>query len=262
VVTRFHVVARSALALCDEAISRIARRLLRAKVHRPRNDICLFLLSSFFIVSCSTNTPPSPPQVVSVYSTFAAEPWLTDLYACADSAATLARVDDPSSADIVLQIGEQEFLSGFAYQIDEENIIVVTNNARPPVIDPQQFKAIFIGQITNLNQIAPAWGKVHTNEIGDISAWVFPSNADVQQVFDKFVLEGRPVISTAGVAVTPQEMLKEIQKDTSAIGFLPQRWNPDNDVFEQGVIATVPVLALTKSEPQGAVNNLIGCLQK
>ena len=261
-VNRIHVVARSALDLCDEAISNIARRLLRAKVHRPRNDMILFLLSSFLLFSCSTKTPQASLQTVSVYSTFAAEPWLTDLYACADSVATLVRVDDPNSADIVLQIGEPDFLSSFAYQIDEENVIVIMNSARPPIVDLQQIKGLFMGQITDLNQITPDWGEVHTDESGDVHVWVFSSDTDVQKVFDEFVLEGRPVVSTARVVATPQEMLNSIQSDTSSIGILSQRWNLDYKVFEQAAIATVPVLALTKSEPQGAVNQLIGCLQK
>jgi len=227
----------------------------------PRNDILLFLLSSLLIVSCSTSTPQTTPQVVSVYSTFAAEPWLTELYACADSNTTLVRVDDPNSADIALQIGEPEFLSSFAYQVDEEKVIVIMNNARPPVVDLEQIKGLFRGQITNLNQITTEWGKAHADESGDVHVWVFSSDADVQQAFDKFVLEGRPVVSTARVAVTPQEMLDAIRNDTSAIGILTQRWNPDNKVFEQAVVATVPVLALTKTEPQGVINNLIGCLQ-
>jgi hypothetical protein len=47
----------------------------------------------------------------------------------------------------------------------------------------------------------------------------------------------------------------------NAIGILPRHWKAGDtrDVYS---VATVPVLALTKSEPQGVVNQLIGCLQK
>ncbi|MCK7485378.1 MAG: hypothetical protein MZU97_07315 [Bacillus subtilis] len=69
--------------------------------------------------SCSTETPQPPLEVVSVYSTSAATPWLTDLYACAEFAATISRADDPTAADISLRVGEPEFLTSFAYQIDE-----------------------------------------------------------------------------------------------------------------------------------------------
>ena len=77
--------------------------------------LCSLILYSILISSCSTSTPPpSTPEVVSVYSTSAAEPWLTSLYDCAGTASRLSRVDDPSAADISLRVGEPEVLSGSA----------------------------------------------------------------------------------------------------------------------------------------------------
>ena len=58
---------------------------------------------SLFLSSCSTETPQTPLEVVSVYSSSAAPPWLTELYACAESVATISRADDPSAADISLR---------------------------------------------------------------------------------------------------------------------------------------------------------------
>ena len=53
---------------------------------------------SLFLPSCSTETPQTPLEVVSVYSTPSATPWLTDLYACAESVAIISRTADPSAA--------------------------------------------------------------------------------------------------------------------------------------------------------------------
>ena len=244
-VNHIHVVARSALDLCDEAISRTARRLLRAKVHRPRNDIILILLSSLLLFSCSTKTSQASLQPVSVYSTFAAEPWLTDLYACADSVATLIRVDDPNSADIALQIGEPDFLSLFAYQIDEEEILVAANRQSPiQNLTREQAQALFTG-------------------LGDPSAqvWVYASGDDAQKVLDQFVMEGRGVSSSAFIAVSPRQMSDELASQPNAVGILPRHAMADG-LREVLAITTVPVLALAKSEPQGAINQLVGCLQK
>ena len=47
----------------------------------------------------------------------------------------------------------------------------------------------------------------------------------------------------------------------STVGILPRHWKV-GDVREVYSVAKVPVLAITQSEPQGAVNQLIGCLQK
>lgn len=219
--------------------------LLRAKVHRPRNDMILLLILSLFISSCMTKPPRTPPQVVSIYSTFAAEPWMTDLYACADSVATLIRVDDSNSADIALQIGEPDFLSSFAYQVDEEEILIVTHRQSPiQNLTLEDARALFMG-------------------LGDPSAqvWVYASEADVQKVFDRFVMEGRSVSSSAFVAVNAQQMSEMLNAESGAVGILPRNLMAD-DLREVFAVATVPVLALTKSEPQGVVNQLIGCLQK
>ena len=207
--------------------------------------LVLFLLSSFLLFSCSTKTPQASLQPVSVYSTFAAEPWLTDLYACADSVAVLSRVDDPNSADIALQIGEPEFLSSFAYQIDEEEILVVANRQSPiQNLTLDEARALFMG-------------------LGDPSAqvWVYASDADVQKVFDQFVMEGRSVASSALIAVSPQQMSDELASQPNAVGILPRHAMTDS-LREVLAITTVPVLALAKSEPQGAINQLVGCLQK
>lgn len=216
-----------------------------ARESAPRNDIFFFLLSSFFLISCSTGTPQTAPQVVSVYSTSAAEPWLTDLYACADSSAVLTRVDDPNSADVVLQIGEPEFLSGLAYQIDEEEIVIVAHRQSPiQELNLESARALFMG-------------------LGDpsVQVWVYASEADVQKVFDQFVMEGRSVSSSALVAVSPQQMSDVLDAESNTVGILPRHWmtGDSREVFSAAV---VPVLALTKSEPQGAINQLIGCLQK
>ena len=211
----------------------------------PRNDIILFLLSSFLLFSCSTKTPQASLQPVSVYSTFAAEPWLTDLYACADSVATLIRVDDPNSADIALQIGEPDFLSLFAYQIDEEEILVAANRQSPiQNLTREQAQALFTG-------------------LGDPSAqvWVYASGDDAQKVLDQFVMEGRGVSSSAFIAVSPRQMSDELASQPNAVGILPRHAMADG-LREVLAITAVPVLALAKSEPQGAINQLVGCLQK
>lgn len=244
-VTRGSVIARSALALCDEAIFNTIARLLRAKVHRPRHDILVFLLSSFLLVSCSTSTPQPTPEVVSVYSSPFTQPWLTELYDCAGTSATIRLSDSASDAEIRLQIGEPEFLSSFAYQIDEEEILIVTNRVSP---------------VQNLTR---AEAQALFMRLGDASVqvWVYASGEDVQRVFDQFVMEGRSVTSSALIAVTPQQMSDTLVNQPNAVGILPRHWKV-GDVREVYSVAKVPVLALTDAEPRGAVKELVACLQK
>jgi len=214
----------------------------------PRNDIFLFLLSSFLLFSCSTNPPQSPtPQVVSVHSSSAAEPWLSELYDCAagHSNVALSRVDDPHVAEIALQIGEPAVLSSFAYQIDTEEILIVTHRQSPiQNLTLEEARALFMG-------------------LGDpaVQVWVYASDADVQRVFDQFVMEGRSVMSSALIAVNPQQMSDTLVNQPNTVGILPRHWKA-GDSREVFAVATVPVLALTESEPQGVILDLISCLQK
>ena len=199
---------------------------------------------SLLLSSCSTGTLQPTAQVVTVYSTSAATPWLGGLYSCAESFAVISRVDNPSTADIALRIGEPDFLIGFAYQIDEEEILIVTHRQSPVQnLNPDEAQNLFAG-------------------LGDpsVQVWVYDSVDDVFGVFDQFVMKGRSVSSSANIAFTPQQMSDVMNGESNAVGILPRHWKA-GDVRDVYSIATVPVLAITQNEPQDAVNRIIGCLQ-
>lgn len=200
---------------------------------------------SALISSCSTDTPQTPLEVVSVYSSFSATPWLSDVYSCAESLVVVSRVDEPSSADIILRVGEPKYPSSFAYQIDTEEILIVTNRQSPVQnLTLEEAQNLFAG-------------------LGDpsLQVWVYSSGEDVFEVFDQFVMKGRSVSSSAMVAVNPQQMSDVLNAESNAVGVLPRHWKA-GDVRDVYLVAKVPVLAITQAEPQGVVNQLIGCLQK
>jgi hypothetical protein len=227
--------------------SLITWRPFRTDGLSSRHRILFFLLSAFLLSSCLATPTPATPQVVSVYSTFAAEPWLPPLYECTGTSTVISRVDDSSTAGIVLRIGEPEFLTSPAFQIDEEEIWIVTHRESPILtLNAEEVQALFAGQ-------------------GDpsIQVWVYGPGEDVQEVFDKFVMKGRSVVSSAQVATSPQHMLNVLDSERQAIGILPVTWSMKM-TGSKGVyqVATVPVLALTNSEPKGVIKELIACLQK
>jgi hypothetical protein len=207
--------------------------------------VALFLFSSLLLFSCSPNTPLATPQLVAVYSTSAAQPWLAPLYACAGSSVALSRVDDASSADIVLRVGEQEFLDSPAYQIDTEEILIVTNRQSPVQnLMLEGVRALFAGRGNPSVQV-----------------WVYASGEDVQQVFDQVVMAGSSVTSSAKLAAGPQQMSDMLVRESNAVGILPRHWEM-GDTRVVFTVANAPVLAITNSEPQGVVRGLIACLQK
>ena len=204
----------------------------------------LLILASIWISSCSTSTPLATPEVVTVYSTSAAEPWLHALYDCAQTSPVLSRVDDPSLGQIALQVGEPKMLQ-FAYQIDTEEILIVTHRQSPVNnLTVEQARALFAGQSDPSMQV-----------------WVYASGEDVQEVFDQFVMEGRNVTSSARIAANPQQMSDTLVNEPNTVGILPKHWKAGDSRFVY-TIPNIPVLAIAQAEPHGSVKNLIACLQK
>jgi hypothetical protein len=219
--------------------------LREAFVATKQTPFFLFLLSALILFSCSPGTPTATPQLVTVYSTSAAQPWLTPLYDCAGSSAVISRVNDPSTADLALRVGEPELLTSPAYQIDTEEILIVTHRQSPVQnLTLEEARALFMGQ-------------------GDpsVQVWVYAPGEDVQDVFDQVVMEGGRVTPSARIAVNPQQMSDLLVTESDSVGILPRHWKV-GDTREVLMVATAPVLAITNSEPQGVIKELIACLQK
>ncbi len=209
------------------------------------NKFLLFLLLLFTFSACTPSPAAATPEVISVYSTSAAQPWLTELYGCAKIDSVISRVDDPTTADIALRVGEPESLTTPSFQIDSEDILVVTQRQSPVQnLTVDEARALFAGQ-------------------GDssVNVWAYASGEDIQQVFDRLVMQGQNISPTALLAVNPQQMSDTLVNEPNTVGILPRHWKAGDsrDVLSVG---TVPVLAITPGEPQGAVKDLISCLQK
>lgn len=210
----------------------------------PRHDMMLFFLSSLLLFSCSPATPSQTPPLITVYSTSAAQPWLPKLYECAGTSSVISRLDDPSAADIVLRVGEPKLLNSPAFQIDTEEVLIVTHRQSPVQnLTREEARMLFTGK-------------------GDprLQVWVYASGEDVQEVFDQVVMAGRSVDPSARLAVNPQQMSDTLVNESNTVGILPRHWKA-GDVREVFSVANVPVLAITAFEPQGLIQALLICLQ-
>jgi hypothetical protein len=206
----------------------------------------LFILLLILTGCAPAIQPALTPEVVNVYATPAAQPWLKNLYDCAaKQSVTLRLTDLPADAAIYIRIGEPDVLMTPSYQIDTEQILIATHRESPvQSLTLEEARVLFAGQ-------------------GDpsVKVWVFSSDDDIQKVFEQAVMAGRSVSSSASLAVSPQQMSDILNAETNAVGILPRHWKIGTirDVFS---VATVPVLAIVKEEPQGAIMELIACLQK
>lgn len=208
-----------------------------------RRALIAFLL--FWIAACTPTPTAAPVSQADVYASASAAPWLVEAFACAsDSNLVLNVVHDPAQADLVLRIGEPAALSTPAFQIDTEEILVVTHRESPlQNMTLEQVQSLFM------------------NGDPSVQVWVYASSEDVQRVFDQAVMAGRPVTSFAWLASSPQEMSDVLNTQSNAVGILPRRWLAGSPRFIYSV-GTVPVLAVTPSEPQGVLKSLVACLQK
>jgi len=212
----------------------------------------IFLILILVLSACAPASASPTPQVVTVYSTSAAQPWLAKLYSCQQS--VIVREPVKESADIVLRLGEPANLSTPAFQVGTDDVLVVVNRTQPfNNLSAEQVRALFSGQIND-------WSLIDPSKTGKVQVWVFAQGEDVQEVFAK-TLAGQPIVSTARLATSPDEMSQAIANDENAIGILSRHWKMGN-VSDVYVAASAPVLAVTPSEPQGIIKDLLACLQK
>lgn len=197
---------------------------------------------------------PAATQVVNVSASQATQPWLAALYDCAAKQSVILRASGQENADIVLRLGEPADLSTPAFQVDSEELLVVVNAVHPfNQLSAEQVQGLFTGQISD-------WSQIDASKTGRVQVWVYAAGEDLQQVFAK-TLGGVPVVSTARLATSPEEMSQAVATDENAVGILPRHWKMGN-VAEVDVAAFPPVLAITPAEPQGTVKDLLACLQK
>jgi hypothetical protein len=98
-----------------------------------------------------------------------------------------------------------------------------------------------------------------TQKNSSAQVWVYPSESDLQRVFDQIVMQGRSVSSSAKIAVSAQIMSDVLNSEPRAVGILP-RYALKGELREVFLAGRVPVLALTKEEPQPQVASLLACL--
>lgn len=215
----------------------------------------LILLIIGLLAGCSPAATPTPKPVFKVYASSAVQPWLAELYQCADRNDVLLSVsNDPASADVSLRIGETANLTSPAYKIDDEEILVVTHlQTGISTLTVDQVRAIFSGQVAN-------WSELGGSDV-PVEVWVYSEDEDIQLLFDQTVMDGLHGTSMARLAVSAQHMSDSVGNAPGAIGILPRHWKAGN-THETFVAATSPVMAITKSEPVGDEVKLLACLQK
>lgn len=214
--------------------------------------LALTLSGYLFLSACAAPTPSQSTQIVNVYLTSAADPWTNNVYDCAP-AGTAVNLTDSDSADITIRVGEPDHFTGPVFQLSTEDILVVTNlNVGVTELSADQVRALFLGQIAN-------WSELGGNDVA-VQVWTYSPGQDVQKIFEQDVMNGQAVTSQARLADSVEAMSNFVETVSGSVGVVTRRWKSGNapEIF---FVAAAPVLAMVKSEPQGAVKDLLGCLQ-
>lgn len=219
----------------------------------------LILLLS--ISACAPNyyaPPPEVPESIAVIYTPAIGWIRNNLHACAAThpkiALTLEERPltslDVEAAEVILKLGPApEQIARHATLLGWEQIMIISDPNIPS------------GQLE-----LPDLRLLFASMEPEYQLWSYPSDSELSNIFDQFVLLGKPSSPHVLIAPDPQAMLMVIRDQPNSVGYIPQTWLRENtalntivdsypDEFKQ------PILALTNGEPFGLTRELLACIQ-
>lgn len=229
------------------------------------------------LTACGTpdiSTPAPTPEAIKVMYPPALQPWANNLANCASDNPQIALYFMQSTAlpanilanEIVLEFGQatQDIPASNLFQVGWEQVVVVVNTDNQlSQLSNDELKLIFSGQIS----------KWENGSGQPIQVWVLPEGELTRTIFDKTLMLTQSLTSEAMLAPDPDAMLEAISQDVEAIGYLPGSFlNSGDSTFankvkilqlEPSLEAELhqPVVAITNSDPEGLLRNLLVCLQ-
>jgi undecaprenyl-diphosphatase len=184
-----------------------------------------------------------------------------------------ANLLDSSTADVRLRWGAPVSLSGIAFELAQDALVLVVHPDNSLArISAAQLAALYSHSGTQtwleaLSGCTECSFKKSPPGFGDqtIQRWAYPSGDDTGLVFQsQLKTQTSPQVN---LAPDPQALRQAVAADPAAIGFLPAHWL-DSSVRLLPVANLAsgqlnqPVLAITSSEPGGALRAWLNCIQK
>ena len=233
--------------------------------------VLILSLVASLITGCAIQLPGDPaptPMAVRVEITSSLE-WLRPgMAACAQQTPGLTLsvqsmvVADQSleDSDVLLRWSSLAPAEAASFEIGKDSLAVIVNPENPvDTLDAAQLKNFYVGQ-------AIIWTDAEGASLGAVQTWVYPAGDDTQSLLTATLLEDSPITTTARIAPNPAAMLEAVAADPLAIGFVPARWL-DSTVRQTtmtGIASdqwTLPILAVTQSEPGGTTRDWLLCVQ-
>jgi hypothetical protein len=208
---------------------------------------------------CAPATPAVTPLAIRMEYSAATEPYLQTIHACSGGTIIDARPASmdhfsANNTDLTMRIGEATDSTASSFQISADSIQVIVSASNPrQELSLVQVRDLFSGRILS-------WKDLQGSD-KPVEVWVYSSGEDVEQLFEQTALQSTPISSLAHLAVSPEQMAAAVAQDANSIGILTKSWKADG-IKSVYTVADEPVLLYTASEPQGAIQEIINCLQK
>ncbi|MFO3795791.1 MAG: substrate-binding domain-containing protein [Anaerolineales bacterium] len=202
-----------------------------------------------FLLAACRPTPP-PPTIWRIAIPPSLRLWMGMLESCLPPQTVLVLGGD--EAEMRLHWGEPFALASPAFAIGEETPVVITHPENGiSTLSEAQVRAIFRGQIENWQEIGGA------DQAVDV--WVYPLEAEEMRAFEAWL--GGGVTPSAHLAMTPQEMLMNVQNTPGAIGLLGEHWVLSGvDIVAR--LPAAPLLLVFRTPPSEEQAAWITCLQQ
>lgn len=179
---------------------------------------------------------------------------------CAQSTGTgIVLVASNQPADIRLSWGEPAQLTGYASKIGEDHISVIVHPQNPlSKISAAEVQSIYAGNTLTWDgaqlQNNPPSGE-------EITIWYF-STPQIMLILQS-IMPSTP-LADANLSPDPEEILSEVALNPASISIIPARLVDDRvkglEISAPLNPTTIPVLAITETEPQGQARAWLACI--
>lgn len=180
------------------------------------------------------------------------------------------------NADVLLRWGAPTQLDLYSAQLGSDHLAIVVNQENPlQSLTLEAARKVFDGEVKTwgaLQALCPdCFSSAYSEETYKdqaISLNFYSPDEDIQVLFDLAIMAGQPVDKAEATLIPDTDAMSEaVSTSTYAIGFVPGRAvsDPVKEVSVSDVDAinlSQPILAIAKTEPQGATREWLLCLQK
>ncbi len=168
---------------------------------------------------------------------------------------------DPQQADVTLTWGTEPEGNLPVYQLGSDQAAVIVHPDNPlKSINAEQLESVISGNWTT-------WNQVEVNLSGEVAWWVLTPEDEARLLLENALGLDMQANPFAWLAPDPAAVLQSVAGDPFAIGVVPSRWVDASvkaialDGISQDAL-TLPILAVTRQQPDSSLTAFLGCLQK